>query len=65
MVSIDCIAVENEYANKMYEGSELDTPRNVIRQTALASKKSENEIRKDVKIALMAGILNNTHGSNI
>ncbi len=24
MVSIDCIAVENEYANNMYETSELD-----------------------------------------
>lgn len=24
MVSIDCIAVENEYANNMYEASELD-----------------------------------------
>ncbi len=24
MVSIDCIAVENEYANNMYEVSELD-----------------------------------------
>ena len=24
MVSIDCIAVENEYANNMYEYSELD-----------------------------------------
>ena len=24
MVSIDCIAVENEYANNMYEISELD-----------------------------------------
>ena len=24
MVSIDCIAVENEYANNMYEESELD-----------------------------------------
>ncbi|MGN0545740.1 MAG: DUF6061 family protein [Acutalibacteraceae bacterium] len=24
MVSIDCIAVENEYANNMYESSELD-----------------------------------------
>ena len=24
MVSIDCIAVENEYANHMYETSELD-----------------------------------------
>lgn len=24
MVSIDCIAVENEYANDMYETSELD-----------------------------------------
>lgn len=24
MLSIDCIAVENEYANNMYESSELD-----------------------------------------
>lgn len=24
MVSIDCIAVENEYSNNMYESSELD-----------------------------------------
>ena len=24
MVSIDCIAIENEYANNMYETSELD-----------------------------------------
>ncbi len=24
IVSIDCIAVENEYANNMYEASELD-----------------------------------------
>ncbi|MBQ2903184.1 MAG: hypothetical protein IJE48_02190 [Clostridia bacterium] len=24
MVSIDCIAIENEYANNMYESSELD-----------------------------------------
>ena len=24
MVSIDCVAVENEYANNMYETSELD-----------------------------------------
>lgn len=24
MVSIDCIAVQNEYANNMYETSELD-----------------------------------------
>lgn len=45
-----------------YTKSELDIARNVIRQTAVANKKSENEIRKDIKIALIAGILNNTHG---
>lgn len=32
MVSIDCDAVEAEYANNMYECSELDKARNVIKQ---------------------------------
>lgn len=45
-----------------YTKSELDNARNAIKQTAAINKKSEKEVRRDIKIALMAGILNNTHG---
>lgn len=54
--------IEFNMKTNYYTKSELDTARNAIRQTAVANKKSENEIRKDIKIALIASILNNTHG---
>ena len=48
MVSIDCIAVENEYANNMYETSELDDlicnePMSYVR--LLLSSKMEEYLR--------------------
>lgn len=45
-----------------YTKSELDNARNAIKQTAAVNKKSEKEVRRDIKIVLMAGILNNAHG---
>ena len=50
MVSIDCIAVENEYANNMYETSELDyliynEPMSYVR--LLLSGKVEEYLRKN------------------
>ena len=51
MVSIDCIAVENEYANNMYETSELDLliysePMSYVR--LLLSGKMEEYLRKNM-----------------
>ncbi len=50
MVSIDCIAVENEYANNMYETSELDfliynEPMSCVR--LLLSDKMEEYLRNN------------------
>ncbi len=50
MVSIDCIAVENEYANNMYETSELDyliynEPLSYVR--LLLSRKMEEYLRNN------------------
>lgn len=50
MVSIDCIAVENEYANNMYEVSELDfliynEPKSYVR--LLLSGKMEEFLRNN------------------
>ena len=45
-----------------YSKPELDNAKNAIKQTAIANKKPEHEVRRDIKIALMAGILNNANG---
>ena len=50
MVSIDCLAVENEYANNMYEVSELDSliynePMSYVR--LLISGKMEEYLRNN------------------
>ena len=51
MVSIDCITVENEYANNMYETSELDLliynePMSYVR--LLLSGKMEEYLRNNI-----------------
>lgn len=48
--------------NNYFSKTELDSAKIAIKQTAITNKKSEKEVRRDIKIALMAGILNNTPG---
>ncbi len=58
MVSIDCIAVENEYANNMYETSELDyliynEPMSYVR--FLLSGKMEEYLRNSTRLDSVIG----------
>ena len=57
MVSIDCIVVENEYANNMYEASELDyliynEPMSYVR--LLLSGKLEEYLRNNTDYTLLS-----------
>ncbi|MGN0547029.1 MAG: DUF6061 family protein [Acutalibacteraceae bacterium] len=57
MVSIDCIAVENEYSNNMYEASELDyliynEPMSYAR--LLLSGKMEEYLRNNTDYTLLS-----------
>ena len=59
MVSIDCIAVENEYANNMYETSELDyliynEPMSYVR--LLLTGKIEEYLRNNTDYTLLSDI---------
>ncbi len=59
MVSIDCIAVENEYANNMYETSELDyliynEPISYVR--LLLSGKIEEYLRNNTDYTLLSDL---------
>lgn len=59
MVSVDCIAVENEYANNMYETSELDyliynEPMNCVR--LLLSGKMKEYLRNNTDYTPLSDI---------
>ena len=59
MVSIDCIAVENEYANNMYETSALDyliynEPMSYVR--LLLSGKMEEYLRNNTDYTLLSDL---------